>query len=171
MSDAISIRRETPDDIPAIHDLTKRAFANAPHTSHTEHLIVDALRDRRALSLSLVAELPGHGIVGHIAFSHVSVEGHDYGWYGLGPVSVDPEFQRRGIGSSLISDGLKRLKGIGARGCVLVGDPGFYQRFGFAPLPDLSYPDLPSEYFMGLAFGKTQPSGTVAFDPAFDVQA
>lgn len=171
MSDAISIRRETPDDIAAIHNLTARAFENAPHTSHTEHLIVDALRDRRALTLSLVAELPGHGIVGHIAFSHVSVEGHDYGWYGLGPVSVEPAFQRRGIGSELITAGLARLKGIGARGCVLVGDPAFYHRFGFAPLPGLVYPDLPAEYFMGLAFGKTQPTGIVAFDPAFDVQA
>ena len=60
------------------------------------------------------------------------------GWYGLGPLSVLPPYQRQGIGGALIHEGLSRLKGLGARGCCLVGHPAYYQRFGFQHPGDLA---------------------------------
>ena len=95
------IRAELANDIPQIHTLTQTAFLTAAHTSHTEHLIVDALRQAEALSVSLVAEEAGQ-IVGHVAVSPVRISSGAEHWYGLGPVSVLPEMQRLGIGSRLI---------------------------------------------------------------------
>ena len=95
------IRTAQNQDIPAIHSLIQMAFQNAPHTSHTEHLIVEALRQAHALAISLVAEAEGR-IVGHVAVSPVSISCGATDWYGLGPVSVLPEQQRLGTGSRLI---------------------------------------------------------------------
>ena len=72
--------------------------------------------------MSLVAEVDGR-VVGHIAFSPVAMSDGTNHWYGLGPVSVLPQCQRRGIGKALIQEGLARLKELGAKGCCLVGHP------------------------------------------------
>ena len=101
------IRPEMGADAEAIRAVTTQAFAEAPHASHSEARIVDALREAGALALSLVAEAPG-GILGHAAFSPVTIAGEACGWFGLGPVSVLPAQQGRGIGSSLIREGLRR---------------------------------------------------------------
>lgn len=81
------IREETEKDIPAIHALLDGAFATAPHSQQTEHLIVDALRKSGQLTLSLVAEQDDE-IVGCIAFSPVKINGKACDWFGLGPVAV-----------------------------------------------------------------------------------
>ncbi|MGH8206028.1 MAG: GNAT family N-acetyltransferase [Steroidobacteraceae bacterium] len=81
--------------------MTIAAFLNAPHTSHTEHLIVDELRRTGNLTISLVADAAG-SVVGHVAVSPVRVSGRASGWFGLGPISVMPERQRRGVGSGLV---------------------------------------------------------------------
>lgn len=124
------LRLETTADVAAIHRLTAEAFRNAPHTSGTEAFIVDALRNAGALTLSLVAEDAGV-LVGHVGLSPVTVADGSTGWYGLGPVSVLPSHQGRGIGSALVRDALARLRAMGASGCVLVGEPAYYGRFGF----------------------------------------
>jgi putative acetyltransferase len=160
------VRHETDADIPAIHALTQAAFLEAPHTAHTEHLIVDALRDAGALFLSLVAEDEGV-VVGHVAISPIRVSDGAAGWYGLGPISVQPGRQRRGIGSGLMREVLWRLEESGASGCVLVGDPAFYGRFGFEPDRGLAYPGVPSEYVLALSFDESRPQGTVSFHAAF----
>lgn len=160
------IRQEVPTDAAAIHALTAAAFLNAPHTAHTEQYIVDALRKAGALSISLVAELAGE-IVGHIALSPVSISDGSTGWYGLGPISVRPELQRMGIGSFLMRTALQMLRERGAAGCLLVGDPAYYSRFGFRPEPGLVLPDVPPEYFQALAFGPLLPRGVVTFHEAF----
>ena len=101
----IQIRDEQDTDIQAIFDLTKAAFNDEEHSSHTEQFIVNALRATKQLTVSLVAETQGK-IVGHIAFSPVSISDGTTDWYGLGPISVIPEYQRKGIGSELMKEGL-----------------------------------------------------------------
>lgn len=163
------IRTERPTDIAAIHAVTVTAFLHAPHTDHTEQFIVDALRRAGALSISLVAEQAGT-IVGHVAVSPVTVSDGAAGWFGLGPISVIPELQGRGIGSQLMHAALQQLRGQGAAGCVLLGDPAYYARFGFRPEPGLLLPDVPAEYFQALAFGSSVPQGVVTYHAAFSAQ-
>ncbi|HZW13324.1 MAG TPA: N-acetyltransferase [Noviherbaspirillum sp.] len=162
----IKIRQEQPADSTAIFDLTSLAFATAAHTSHTEQFIVNALRRSGDLALSLVAVDEGR-LVGHVAFSPVTVSNGEVGWYGVGPLSVLPEFQRQGIGSLLMQQGMATLRNRGARGCVLVGDPAFYSRLGFTPCTELVLPGVPPEYLLGHSFGNAMPKGDVTFSPAF----
>lgn len=164
------IRAESLDDIATIHALTAAAFANMPFSNQTEPAIVDGLRDAGALALSLVAVVDGN-LSGHIAFSPVTINGKDLGWFGLGPVSVWPEKQRGGIGSALIKEGLKRLRTQGAKGCVLLGDPSYYSRFGFVSSPELTYPGPPMEYFQHLMFDSPIPAGVVSYHTAFNQPA
>mgnify|MGYP000552805329 CR=1 FL=1 len=160
---------ETPDDRDAIFAVTQAAFQNHPHSQQTEGYIIDALRAGGALALSLVARVDGD-VAGHVAFSPVVVSDGTPGWYGLGPVSVAPARQGRGIGAALIRDGLSRLKAMGAAGCVVMGEPGYYRRFGFAQVPALTYPGVPPEYFMALVF--TQPArGVVSYHDGFYASA
>jgi putative acetyltransferase len=163
------IRPERESDIDAIFTVTKAAFENQPYSAQTEQFIVNALRAAKALALSLVAEADGK-VVGHIAFSPVAISDGSDNWYGIGPVSVLPEFQKKGCGKSLINEGLALLKASGARGCVLVGDPNYYERFGFRNLPDLSVAEVPPENFLGLPFGKNIPYGAVTFHQAFSAK-
>lgn len=164
------IRPEARGDADAIRAITKAAFEHAEHSSGTEAAIVDALRQADALTISLVAEEDGEP-VGHIAFSPVTIEGEHGGWFGLGPVSVMPERQGQGIGIALIEEGLELLRSRGASGCVVLGDPAYYGRFGFSSAHALRYGDVPSQYFQSLPFLETRPSGEVAYDPAFDAEA
>jgi putative acetyltransferase len=162
----IIIRNEIESDVDSISEITKAAFENCPHGNHTEQFIINALRDANALTISLVAEA-GKKVVGHIAFSPVTISDGSLGWYGLGPISVLPELQRQGIGKSLMYEGLSSLKALGAKGCVLVGDPGYYERFGFRNLPDLVLDGVPQEYFLELPFEESKTSGTVIFHEGF----
>ncbi len=125
----ILIRDETKDDAAVITEVTVAAFEPMAISNHTEQFIIEALRFARALTLSLVAEVDGR-VVGHIAFSPVAISDGTNDWYGLGPVSVLPMSQRRGIGKALIQEGLSRLKDLHAKGCCLVGHPQYYRRFG-----------------------------------------
>lgn len=163
------IRRETPADAPAIHEVTTAAFLQAAHSSGTEARIVDALRDSGSLTLSLVAERDGK-VVGHAAFSPIMIDGQEADWFGLGPVAVSPDVHGKGIGSALIREGLSLLESRGARGCVVLGEPGYYGRFGFTQHPALKLENVPPEYFMALPFEADVPVGTVTYHTAFDVK-
>ena len=165
----LTIRPESSPDIPAIHALTKAAFLDMPYAAHTEQLIVDALRDADALTISLVAEDEGR-VVGHVAISPITISSGTTGWYGLGPISVLPGRQRQGIGSKLMLSALQQLKDRGAAGCVLAGDQNYYGRFGFANQRNLAYPALPPEFFLTLSFSQHVPHGTVNFHAAFDTR-
>ncbi|WP_413184225.1 GNAT family N-acetyltransferase [Paraburkholderia sacchari] len=164
------IRSETPADIPAIHALTAAAFLHAPHTSHTEHYIVDALRAAGELAVSLVA-MERNELVGHVALSAVTLSDGSTGWFGLGPLSVAPSHQRQGIGSRLVEHALDALRVRHAAGCVLLGDPLFYQRFGFKPAPALVLPGVPAEYFQALVLRGTVPAASVQYSKAFEAIA
>ena len=172
------IRPEGADgeDIGAIHALTAEAFATADHTSGTEAAIIDALRDAEALTLSLVAVHAGR-IVDHIAASPVTLDPPAEGWYGLGPMSVHPEFQRQGIGSALVKAVVDALVDLEATGAVLLGEPSLYQRFGFAEREGLTMAGLDpdnSAYFQavrldgGGAGAVSYPQAVVTYHPGFD---
>ncbi|MCM2474757.1 N-acetyltransferase [Rhizobium sp. CG5] len=160
------IRPEQPGDEEAIGEITEAAFAGKDYSDQTEHRIVTRLRAAHDLTISLVAE-DEEGIIGHIAFSPVTLSGGEKDWYGLGPVSVRPDRQGEGIGARLIRHGIARLRDLGAQGCVVVGSPKLYPKFGFGHHAGLTYPDLPAEYFMILPLRGPVPSGIVAFHPAF----
>jgi putative acetyltransferase len=163
------IRPETARDVDAVRAINVIAFTDHPVSRQTEHLIVDALRDDGALSVSLVAvrdERP----VGHIAFSEAVVGEKTGGWYLVGPVAVLPEFQHQGIGSMLVVAGLEELRVRQAKGCVLVGDPRFYERFGFGVRSGLAYQGVPDEFVLGVSFGDEAPTGGIAAHRAFEIQ-
>ncbi len=160
------IRAETPADLSAIAEVTVAAFRTLAISNHTEQFIISALRAANALTISLVAEVEGR-VVGHIAFSPVTISDGCPNWYGLGPVAVLPEYQRQGIGTSLIQDGLSRLKGLNAHGCCLVGHPGYYKRFGFKNIPGLVHEGVPEEVFFALSFDGHVPQGVVVFHEGF----
>ena len=120
--------------------------------------------------MSLVADLHGR-IIGHIAFSPVTISDGTSDWYGLGPVSVLPEYQRKGIGKALINEGLAQLKDMGARGCCLVGHPDYYRKFGFENVAGLTTEGVPQEVFFALSFDGRIPQGTVTFHKSFNADA
>nr|WP_180167403.1 N-acetyltransferase [Stenotrophomonas sp. SbOxS2]NYU00508.1 N-acetyltransferase [Stenotrophomonas sp. SbOxS2] len=163
----LAIRSESIDDHVAIHKLTEMAFRDAVHSSHTEHHIVDALRERGELSMSLVAEDAGL-LVGHVALSPVSVQDGSQGWFGLGPISVLPQQQGRGVGTALMRAAIEALRRKGARGCVLLGEPAYYGRFGFRAVPGLVLPGVPAAYFQALCLQPPMAQGEVRYSPAFD---
>ena len=150
----------------AIAEVTVAAFRTLAISNSTEQFILSALRAASALAISLVAEMEGR-VVGHIAFSPVTISDGCPDWYGLGPVSVLPKYQRRGIGKTLIQEGLSRLKGLNARGCCLVGDPGYYKRFGFKRIPGFVHEGVPQEVFLALSFDGHAPQGVVEFHEGF----
>jgi putative acetyltransferase len=166
MQPKIVIRSETNNDIGTIAGVTIAAFKTLEISNQTEQFIIEALRAAKALMVSLVAEMDGR-VIGHIAFSPVTISDGTPNWYGLGPVSVLPEHQRKGIGTALIKEGLSRLKDMNARGCCLVGHPDYYRKFGFRNVPGLVLEGVPQEVFFALSFDGHIPQGTVTFHEAF----
>ena len=166
MNREIVIRNETDADVTAITEVTITAFKTLEISDHTEQFIIKALRAAKALTVSLVAELDGR-VIGHIAFSPVTISDGTRSWCGLGPVAVLPEYQRNGIGKALIQEGLSRLKSLNARGCCLVGHPEYYRKVGFKNMPELVYEGVPPEVFLALCFDRHSPQGTVMFHEGF----
>jgi putative acetyltransferase len=166
MNPDIVIRDESNADENAISEVTIAAFKTLAISNMTEQFIIMALRAANALTVSLVAELDGP-VIGHIAFSPVTISDGTPNWYGLGPVSVLPAYHRQGIGKSLIQEGLSRLKDLSAAGCCVVGHPDYYKRFGFDDLPGLVLEGVPPEVFFALSFDGRTPQGTVVFHEAF----
>lgn len=166
----VEIRSEIAADVDAIDAVTTAAFLAAPHTDHTEQFIVKALRKAGKLTISLVAEVGGN-VVGHVAVSPVSISDGTSDWYGLGPISVSPAYQGQGVGSHLMREALRALRESGASGCVVLGEPGYYGRFGFQADSNLVLPNVPPEYFQAISFCTAVPCGTVSYDESFNAQA
>ena len=143
----ITIRSELPEDIEAIYSLNKDAFEGSAEAN-----LVNNLRTSNAMILSLVA-IKNSEIVGHIAFSPVTIESDQatVDAVGLAPMAVLPEFQRRGIGSQLVEEGLNRIRAAGHDLVVVLGHQEYYPRFGFVPAKkyDIRWEqDAPEEAFM-----------------------
>ena len=162
----MQIRPERAQDIAAIHALTREAFAHAPHRGGTEQDVVDALRAAGALSVSRVAE-GADGLIGHVALSPVTLSDGSEDWYGLGPISVAPAHQGRGVGRALMQAALAALEERGAAGCVLLGDPAYYGRFGFRTDPRLRLAGVPAEYFQARLLVGEWPDAEVRYHGAF----
>ena len=166
---AIDIRPEAPGDAPAIDAVLGAAFAGVPHSDQSEARTVRVLRRDGALRLSLLAVCVGD-CTGYVAASPVRLSGSPGRWFGLGPVAVDPRWQRQGVGQALVQAALADLCARGAAGVVLLGDPAYYGRFGFAASGDLSLPGLPAAYadhVQALAFGDQAARGTLRYPTAF----
>lgn len=161
------IRAEAAADHAAIGELTTAAFLTAAHACGTEAAIVRDLRAAGVLVLSLVAaDLASGEIVGHAGFSLIETDMPGR-WFGLGPLSVAPTRQRTGVGAALVRAGLSQVAGMDAAGVVLVGDPAYYGRFGFAARPGLTCDGVPDLYVQALAFGEPPVWCPITFHPAF----
>jgi len=142
-----AIRREHPDDAVAVGQVHTAAFGRPD-----EARLVERLRARARPYLGLVA-IDRDEVVGHIVFAPVTLHCYQapYTVLALSPMAVRPAWQRRGIGSALVRDGLELCRAAGHDVVVLVGHPAFYPRFGFVParpLGFLSEPAFPDEAFM-----------------------
>lgn len=160
------IRKEYSSDHDTIRSITELAFRDMPYAGGDEQDVIDRLRSVTALTLSLVAVLDEE-IVGHIAFSPAEAEDGSCPWFALGPVSVVPKLQRKGIGSALIKSGLAQIRNMDARGCILTGNPQYYKQFGFQLAPENCPLNEPAESFMRILFSSTRPAGRFSFHKAF----
>jgi putative acetyltransferase len=167
----LTLRGETPEDIPAIHHVHTAAFGQP-----NEADLVDALRWHNALTISLIAILGGR-LVGHIAFSPVTITSSTATMeaLGLAPMAVLPAYQRQGIGSKLVEAGLTACHRTPYGIVVVLGHPHYYPRFGFVPAKPLGIVwehDAPEEAFMVKEIQKdalAQTRGVVKYRPEFDV--
>jgi putative acetyltransferase len=169
MNQNFVIRDEAVGDFGTITKVTIEAFNTLEISNHTEQFIIEALRAARALTISLVAEMDGC-VIGHIAFSPITISDNTTNWYGLGPISVLPGHQRKGIGKSLIKEGLSRLKNLNAQGCCVVGHPDYYKKVGFKNISGLVLEGVPEEVFLSLPFSDHIPQGSVTFHEGFKAE-
>ncbi|WP_342303369.1 N-acetyltransferase [Burkholderia pseudomallei] len=165
---AATLRGERAGDAAALARVIVAAFADEPQGGQFERRIVDALRADGRLSVSLVAVRDGRH-VGHVAFSPVAIGAGGEGWHGLAPLAVWPGCQRQGIGAALVRAGLDALRRAGARGCVVLGEPAYYARFGFGPAGDIVFPQAPPDALMALPFGEHAPcpAGALRYHASF----
>ena len=164
-----TIRAELPADEQAIHALTVKAFAPMSFSDGSEAPILRALRRSGELSLSLVALAEAGEVVGHVAFSAVTINDLHNGWFGLGPIAVDPAVQRAGIGRALVRSGLEILRERRASGCALIGNPAIYSRYGFESDGLLTHGDLPASIVQRVVFSGAPPRGELRFASSFQV--
>ncbi len=181
MKQAVSIRSERPEDAPEVARLLKAAFAQDPHSDGRESELVEALRrsDDYLPRLALTAENEA-GVAGFLMMTRGFVPGEGAEALPiliLAPLAVTPEAQGRGIGSALVAEALLRARAAGEAGVALLGDPGYYGRFGFEPAADfgLRFPfDAPERYCLALAlspaFGRCA-RGVVKFSDAFGLNS
>lgn len=162
----MQIRDEIPADIPMIGTVITEAMRLLPQASGTEAAIVERLRAAGALRLSLVAEDAG-AVVGYLAASMAQV-GDQTGWGLIGPLAVTPPRHGQGIGSMLMQAAIAQLRR-DCRGVALVGNPGYYTRFGLLGWPGLGIPGIPPQYVLALPFDGAAPMGELIHHPAFDL--
>ena len=166
MNSEIVIKEETNANVDSITEVTVAAFKTLEISNNTEQFIIISLRAANALTGSLIAELYGR-VLGHVAFSPVTISDGTARWNGLGPVSALPTYHRQGIGTALIQEGLSRIKRFNAAGCCVVGHPDYYKKFGFDNVAGLGLEGVPPEVFFALSFDGHIPQGTIDFHEAF----
>ena len=163
------IRPEGRNDFAAIREIIRAAFSGKPYAAGDEAELVETLRVENALTVSMVCEVDGT-VVGQIAFSPAQTSDGTQNWYALGPVSVVPARQGKGIGAMLVHAGLQAIAELGANGCILTGDPAYYARFGFQRSPSNVPLGESSAHFMIKLLGQRQPTGSISFHAAFNSQ-
>ncbi len=164
------VERERPEHTSAIRQLLENVFPTP-----AEAALVDDLRTAEALLVSLIVSHGGN-VIGHIAFSPVSISPPPLlaPTWALAPLAVAPQTERRGIGSALVRAGLEACADAGCGSVVVLGAPGFYHRFGFFSAAERGLQcrfEAPPEAFM---LSELVPDsfplhrGIVHFHPAFD---
>ena len=158
------IRQEIEGDEAAITQVVSRAFEGKSYADESDAKLVDALRDAGALVLSLVATHKGQ-IIGQVALSPATIgEGR---YLCVGPLSVLPDHQRKGVGTALMGHALGVAQVYGRDGVVLQGDLKYYARFGFETFPSVAFAGEGAQFIQVLPWGGT-PSGEVKFHPVFN---
>lgn len=165
---AFAIRPEEPRDIAGIAALTNAAFRNCKVRMGSEARIIERLREKDQLALSLVAENVDLAIIGHLTVSPVTISDGTRGWFALGPISVIPLNQQSGIGAALLERAISDMRQVGAQGLVCIGPPDYFARFGFDRDEKLRYDGSQSGALLRLSLGDSKPVGTVSYAPAFD---
>ena len=160
----VRIRPEAGDDEDAVRNVNIAAFPTAQEAN-----LVKALHADGDCEISLVADDDG-AIVGHVLLSRMTArgDGREYRALGLAPVAVLPERQRQGIGTALIMDAMLHAEAEGEEIVFLVGEPAYYQRFGFSA--DAAAPfasPYAGPYFMARTFAALLQKGEAAYAPAF----
>ncbi len=164
----IKLRPEKQEDQKEIFDLNHEAFGDV-----SEARLVDTLRAQGQHEVSLVA-VSQEEVIGHLLMSPVSITGcENFKIAGLAPMSVKPDYQRKGVGGQLVREGLSISQGLGYEAVVVLGHPDYYPRFGFEPAVNFgisSEYDVPEEVFMAteLITGSLQGiEGLVKYHSAF----
>lgn len=167
------IRQETPNDYGEVYKLIKKAFLTAEYTDGNEHNLVVALRKGSAFipELSLIAEI-NNELVGHIMFTKAMVEKNEI--LALAPLSVEPRYQRQGVGTALIMEGHKIAKQMGYQYSLVLGSKTYYQRAGYQPAKrfGIEVPkNFPSENFLAIKLQENAKPlcGTVIYSKEFEL--
>jgi predicted N-acetyltransferase YhbS len=168
----IIVRTEREEDLDPVYEVVRSAFENAERTNGDEQNFVNRIRNSEAFipELSLVAEHDGR-IIGHVLFTKIKIGDHSS--LTLAPLSVVPEYQRKGVGGRLILEGHRIARILGFRSVIVVGHHTYYPRFGYAPASQwrIEAPfDVPNESFMALELvegGLSDVSGMVEFPKEF----
>ncbi len=151
----IRARAETPDDYVQIRQVNDLAFG-----CPDEGGIVEQIRAQGTDIISLVA-IVDEKIVGHILFSPVVLESGEKSIEGMGlaPMAVLPEYQRKGIGSTLVERGLRKLRERKCPFVIVVGHIEYYPRFGFEPASkfglECQWDNVPDEAFMAIVMDES----------------
>lgn len=172
----IQIRQEQSSDYTAVLNLIEAAFKTMKYSDHTEHFLVERLRQSDAFipELSLVA-VNDNQIVGHILLSLVKIknEHSEFESLSLAPVSVLPDFQRKGIGGQLIKASHQLAKDLGYQSVILLGHREYYPRFGYLQADSFGIElpfDSPKEHCMAIELNKNalkEVSGMVEYPKEF----
>lgn len=170
----MNIRKENSKDFTEIYEVVKTAFESAEHSDGNEQDLVNALRKGECYipELSLVAE-ENDKIVGYIMFTKAKVGMEDV--LALAPLSVLPEYQKRGIGTELIKTGHRIAKQLGYKYSIVLGSEKYYPKFGYVPantfgiIPPF---DVPSENFMAYKIIEDAPNikGIMKYAKEFGIE-
>lgn len=147
----IIVRQESPTDYPAIYNVNIAAFKRSEEAN-----LVDRLRSTNSFvpDLSMVATAEGK-VIGYILFTKINIVGENCNEesLALAPIAIHPEWQSKGVGSTLIRNGLNKAKDIGYKSVVVLGHQDYYPRFGFIPTNKWGIKppfNVPAQLFMGL---------------------
>lgn len=169
----MTIRTEQPSDCDSVYRVVKKAFETAERSDGNEQDLVNALRQSSAFipELSLVSEINGK-IVGHIMFTKLQIGEHTA--LALAPLSVLPQYQRQGIGTSLILEGHKTAKALGYSYSVVLGSEKYYPRIGYLPAETFGIQpcfEVSSKNFMAYKLHENAPivSGVVKYAKEFSI--
>lgn len=173
----INILQERNGDLPAILDLTERAFRDMPESDHQEHRLVGRLHGSETFipELSLVAETDEGIIAGYILLTEVEIvsENGITPSLAVAPLAVLPEYQGKGIGGLLLKSAHKKAAGLGYGSAVLLGHKDYYPRFGYREAMEfgIRFPfDVPSEYCQAIELqldALNGVTGTVRYPAVF----